>query len=199
MTATYNFTPTYADHLQKFACVAHVQGFSNLSSDTSREIEVYGTQIIDKDCERAVAPKPGETEIRLLCSFFANPRAEASHWEFEEEVIETQPTSETTNSEMGSQEDVVSAAAVSGSDGNNVVNELTSPRPKKMTVQLRENEDNPNYIYKIEENENPQSGVYTAVLTIKAIGTEFLKEYTFKVGDVSKTIKVYADESKHLF
>lgn len=172
-----------------------------------------GTQIIDKNCEKAVAPKPGENEIRVSCEFFSNPRSESSYWEFEETVIETPATP--SQDDLDATHTLADATSGSGDElsaagNNNVVNELkpgssssssgeaSASATIKRKVKMLENEERTNYIYKVEPTANPV--VHTAVLTIKSIGTDVFKEYTFNAGGgVSKVIKVFADESKHLF
>lgn len=203
-TATFEFTPTWEDFEQKFTCLVHVQGYSNKTVDQVHQFDIQGTQIIDKNCEKAVAPKLGENEIRVSCEFFSNPRSESSYWEFEETVIETPATP--SQDDLDAPHTDATSGSGSGDEqsaaGNNVVNELkpgsgdaAASATIKRKVKLIENEENSNYIYKVESTGNPV--VHTAVLTIRSIGADVFKEYTFNAGNgVSKVIKVFPDETQ---
>lgn len=141
--------------------------------------------------------KPGETDFKIACVFFSNPRFDGnSYWETNEEV-----ESSVSPSGGGSGESLaaVGGGSESTSHGDD---QATSTQSSDLLVERKilrifEHEERQNYGYSLEEySAEPNTGLYRAVLKIKTIRPSDLKNYTFRVDDHVRTIMLFDNESK---
>lgn len=155
-----------------------------------------------------MAPKEGENELRIPCVFFSNPRdRENSHWEIEEAL---EPTSETgaMDEENVSTPEMIDHVGHLGHDetGDESGHEFTTPADpatnaldENKLIRLFENKETAHYIYTVEPyaaDGQDNTGLYRAVLKIKNIRPSDYKNYTFRLFEQHRTIRVYANESK---
>ena len=142
--------------------------------------------------------KPGETDFKIACVFFSNPRFDGnSYWETNEEVESSVSSSGGSDSSV-----VVGGGSESTSHGDD---QATSTQSSDVLVERKimrifEHEERQNYAYSLEDyNAEPNTGLYRAVLKIKTIRPSDLKNYTFRVDDHVRTIMLFDNESKRHF
>ena len=168
--STLQFTPEYNDNGQFLNCSVTSHSATNASLFKSMRIQVEGNQIIEDKCAEYYTTKVGDTDFKVECVYFSNPRVDA-FFEVEEEDL-----GEDAESASMDQEDQV---------------DKTKKEKQTKTVEIKDGDDNiPNYSLSIEKFGDAKSGLFKAVLTIKEVTEKNLKVYKFKLEDFDREIRL---------
>jgi hypothetical protein len=181
LQSTFNFTPSYTDNGQNLTCVVSSHGSGQ--EQVIRKpypINVHGAQIIDNECTPVQYAKAGDQDLKIECLFFLNPRKGVTFWETKEE---------SSSSESNINPAVPSTSVNEQNPSTGVPQSITAavaaPAIPSGTIKISENDEIHNYVYSLEEQ---GAGLYKAVLRIKDVRAQDFKEYTFRVGDLTKSI-----------
>ncbi len=176
--STLQFTPEYSDNGQFLNCTVISHSATNASHQKGMRIQVDGNQIIEDKCAEYYTTKVGDTEFKVECVYFSNPRSDA-FFEVEEEDL-----GEDVESTPQDQEDQV---------------DKTKKEKQTKTVEIKDGDDNiPNYSLSIEKYGDAKSGLFKAVLTIKEVTEKNLKVYKFKLEDIERDIRLGTAKDSNL-
>lgn len=199
--STIVFTPKYTDNNQQLNCSVASHTSTNTTLYKTLHLAVIGVQIIEEECNELQAGNLGDLNAKIVCVFYSNPR---QHVSFETTPdLPTTPASaatafETRRQSGGSQESLPSSDDLKDA-GKMVASKLTTlspeasaasgPDPDNTNIKLFDGDDNNNYNVKVEEYGAANSGLYKAVLIIKQVRVQDLKDYTFKLDKFERVIR----------
>ena len=137
-------------------------------------LSVLGVQIVEEECNELQAVNIGAQEFRITCVYYSNPKQNPS-WETK---ADEKSDGEQTTAEGGETQ------PSEGAD---------EAKPLK----LFENDEQGNYQALIEEYGAPNSGLYRAVLKLKEVRAQDLKNYTFKLDKFERVIRLDNQKCMH--
>lgn len=180
LTSSITFTPSYNDNNENINCLVTSFGAQNNTITKGFPLQVHGIQIIENECSDSVVVKIGDLDVKITCVFFSNPKLPTSHWETTPD--EEKPKSESIENEL----------EASSADSLPVNNE-----PSMDIIKIADGEELLNYNYYVEEYGTAHSsGLYRAVLKIKEIRKQDIKNYTIKLDKLEKTINLIVKEDE---
>lgn len=173
--STLNLVPKYTDHNQALNCTvtSHTSQVTTLFK--SLPLVVKGTQIIENECASLQIGQPGQQDVEITCVFFSNPKQSPIQWEIKTNQADSDSFTEST------------PAASSETNQQGTVNKEAE------TFRISEDDDedeSSNYRAYVRPFGEPNSGLYQAVLKIKEVRQEDLKEYVLHVAGQEKVIKL---------
>ncbi len=177
ISSTLNFVPKYTDNNQDLNCSVSTHTSTNTTLYKTLHLSVLGVQIVEEECNELQAVSIGAQEFRITCVYYSNPKQNPS-WE----------TRADEKSE-GSDQSTNQGGETQPSEGADEAKQL----------KLFENDEQGNYQALIEEYGAPNSGLYRAVLKLKEVRAQDLKNYTFKLDKFERVVRLDNEKCMYFY
>ena len=184
LVSTINFTPKYTDNNQFLNCSVTSHTSTNTTIFKSLPLQVLGNQIVEEECNEVQTTKVGEQDFKIVCVFYSNPKLQPV-WETKSDDAVEKTAGETSQSPA---------------EGAVAEQETTTDEPRDEILKINgDGDETPNYVASIEEHGAPGSGLYKAVIKIKEVRNQDLKNFTFKLDHFERVIRVTREDLGNFF